>query len=77
MHNVILSYVSSANKRCSHYLFLFRLLHHKAIYKYIHKMHHEWVSPIAAVAIYSHPVEHLLAGLVCNERETTTVCLLC
>ena len=42
----------------------FRLLHHKAIYKYIHKMHHEWVSPIAAVAIYSHPVEHLLAGLV-------------
>ncbi|GBO31261.1 Fatty acid hydroxylase domain-containing protein 2 [Araneus ventricosus] len=41
-----------------------KLLHHPRIYKYIHKMHHEWTSPIAITAIYCHPVEHLLSNLM-------------
>lgn len=41
-----------------------RLLHHPRIYKFIHKRHHEWTSPIAITAIYCHPVEHIFSNLV-------------
>lgn len=33
-----------------------RLMHSKRIYKYIHKQHHLWQSPVAVTAIYAHPV---------------------
>ncbi|KAM4050502.1 methylsterol monooxygenase 1 [Anomaloglossus baeobatrachus] len=44
-----------------HY-FLHRLLHHKSIYKYIHKVHHEFASPFGMQAEYAHPYETLILG---------------
>ncbi|KAF4523703.1 hypothetical protein B566_EDAN011567 [Ephemera danica] len=41
-----------------------RLLHHPRIYKRIHKIHHEWTSPIALGAIYCHPIEHVFSNLL-------------
>ncbi|XP_041630027.1 methylsterol monooxygenase 1-like [Vulpes lagopus] len=44
-----------------HY-FLHRLLHHKRIYKYIHKVHHEFQAPFGMEAEYAHPLETLIFG---------------
>ncbi|XP_070550412.1 methylsterol monooxygenase 1-like [Ptychodera flava] len=44
-----------------HY-FMHRLLHHKRIYKYIHKLHHNFQAPFGMVAEYAHPVETVVLG---------------
>ncbi|CAD7686011.1 unnamed protein product [Nyctereutes procyonoides] len=44
-----------------HY-FLHRLLHHKRINKYIHKVHHEFQAPFGMEAEYAHPLETLILG---------------
>lgn len=41
-----------------------RIFHHPRVYRYIHKIHHEWTAPISVVALYCHPVEHLFANIM-------------
>ncbi|CAL8365503.1 unnamed protein product [Lota lota] len=41
-----------------------RLFHHPALYKHIHKQHHEWTAPIGVVSIYAHPLEHVLSNML-------------
>lgn len=40
-----------------------RVLHSSLLYKYIHKRHHEWQTPVALTAIYCHPLEHLISNV--------------
>jgi len=40
------------------------ILHHRRLYKHIHKKHHEWTASIALVAVYAHPVEHVVSNLL-------------
>ncbi len=46
------------------FYYIHRLLHYSRIYKYIHKKHHEWQTPIAITAIYCHPIEHAFGNLL-------------
>jgi len=41
-----------------------RLLHHKWLYPYIHKVHHESIETIALSAVGSHPIEHIISNFV-------------
>lgn len=41
-----------------------RALHHRAIYAYVHKQHHEFKEPTGVAALYAHPVEDLLVNSV-------------
>ncbi|KAF0718002.1 Aste57867_1966 [Aphanomyces stellatus] len=38
-----------------------RFLHWKKVYKYVHKVHHEYTAPFGLAAIYTHPVEEFLS----------------
>jgi sterol desaturase/sphingolipid hydroxylase (fatty acid hydroxylase superfamily) len=51
---------------CDEVLFYYghRMLHHKSIYKYCHKIHHEFTSPIGLVASYAHPFEMVVSNLI-------------
>jgi len=41
-----------------------RLFHeNKKLYAAVHKLHHTWTSPVSFVAIYCHPLEHILCNV--------------
>ena len=47
-----------------YFYWIHRALHHKSIYRFIHKIHHEHTHPFGIAAEYAHPVETLfLVGL--------------
>ena len=41
-----------------------RMLHHKLIYKYIHKQHHEYKQPIGVASEYAHWVEFIFSNAI-------------
>ena len=41
-----------------------RLMHIPALYKRIHKWHHQFTAPIALSAEYAHPIEHLVSNVI-------------
>ena len=46
------------------FFYIHRALHHKSIYKYFHKIHHEFTAPISVVSMNSHPFENIVCNLV-------------
>jgi sterol desaturase/sphingolipid hydroxylase (fatty acid hydroxylase superfamily) len=47
------------------FFYIHRWFHvNKKMYKMVHKIHHKWTAPISYVAIYAHPLEHLLSNLM-------------
>jgi sterol desaturase/sphingolipid hydroxylase (fatty acid hydroxylase superfamily) len=42
--------------------FMHRLFHHPKLY-FLHKMHHEYVYPLAMGALYAHPIDYFMINL--------------
>ncbi|KAK6018772.1 fatty acid hydroxylase family protein [Ostertagia ostertagi] len=47
-----------------------RLFHHPKIYKHVHKIHHEWTTPVSITSIYCHPIEHAFSNLIPGRGRT-------
>ena len=41
-----------------------RTLHHRFLYKYIHKRHHEYKSTIAVAGLHTHPLEMFILSVI-------------
>mmetsp|Transcript_55562 Transcript_55562/g.109691 ORF Transcript_55562/g.109691 Transcript_55562/m.109691 type:complete len:263 (+) Transcript_55562:60-848(+) len=41
-----------------------RALHHSSVYKYIHKQHHEFKTPIGIACKFAHPIEDIFANSI-------------
>lgn len=60
--SIILGTVLSFFIEDFYFYWVHRLLHWGAWYQYIHKIHHEFQTPIGMAAEYAHPVETLILG---------------
>jgi len=51
---------------CEDTLFHFshRLLHHRSVYGYFHKLHHEYKTTIGLASEYTHPVEFVISSVI-------------
>jgi len=45
-----------------YFYWVHRALHHKSIYKYVHKLHHTHAAPFGMAAEYAHPIETAILG---------------
>jgi sterol desaturase/sphingolipid hydroxylase (fatty acid hydroxylase superfamily) len=46
------------------FYFSHRLLHFGSLYRSIHKVHHEFRSPVALAAAYAHPIEFIVGDII-------------
>ena len=46
------------------FYWIHRLFHHKYLYKYFHKKHHEYKYPVAIAVEWVHPVEEIFANTI-------------
>jgi len=46
-----------------YFYWIHRFLHWKKIYKYVHKVHHEFNTPFGIAAEYAHPIETVFLGI--------------
>ncbi|KAI8824368.1 uncharacterized protein EV422DRAFT_318113 [Fimicolochytrium jonesii] len=46
----------------TYHYFVHRLGHHPALYKHVHKVHHEFSAPFGIAAEHAHPIEVLVLG---------------
>ncbi|OQR86149.1 hypothetical protein ACHHYP_10941 [Achlya hypogyna] len=46
-----------------YFYWIHRFLHWKKIYKYVHKVHHEYAAPFGIAAEYAHPIETMFLGI--------------
>lgn len=51
---------------CEDFLFhlMHRLLHHKALYPYVHKVHHTYINTVTIAAEYTHPIEYFFGVMI-------------
>ena len=51
---------------CEEVLFYYshRALHHRALFRHVHKQHHRFTAPFGIAAVYAHPLEHVLSNLL-------------
>jgi len=46
------------------FYYIHRFTHIPIVYKHIHKIHHEWTSPVALTSFYFHPIDLLISVYV-------------
>jgi len=62
-YTIVLSCAFCAIAEDTYHYFAHRLLHWGALYKHVHKLHHEYSAPFGIAAEYAHPVEVLFTGM--------------